>query len=61
MNKDIHVYCLDCIHYEDMYNKFINEDHEHSVICSQCYPWYPEDSRSFELRKNYMEATRKTS
>jgi hypothetical protein len=54
MDKDTHVYCLDCIYYKSMHNLYLNEDHGFSLICSQCDPFDPEDSRAFELRKNYV-------
>ena len=53
---DTHVYCTNCIHGEQMIRAFMFHSPNNGDLpseCVTCYPFDPEDSRPFELRKNY--------
>jgi hypothetical protein len=61
MDKDTHVYCTDCIFYAALFNGLMFSTSEDiPEECKSCYPFDTEDSRSFELRKNYREAVQFT-
>jgi hypothetical protein len=55
VDKDTHVYCTDCIRGQDLLEgiMFYNT-HDIPKECKECNPFDPEDSRAFELRKNYV-------
>ena len=52
MEKETHVYCTECANFkleEDNNGAFIIPN-----ICKDCWFWDFEDSRPFEIRKNYI-------
>lgn len=52
---DTHVYCADCIYGDRLWESVIKMDKKlRPKQCKGCYYWYPEDSRAFSLRKNYV-------
>ncbi len=53
MNKNTHVYCTNCKYGELLIDALISQA-DIPDRCKDCYPYDAEDSRSFELRKNYI-------
>lgn len=56
MDKDTQVYCTDCTHGDDAINAmmFDNPDGHLPEPRKTCWPFDIPDSRSFEMRKNYI-------
>ena len=56
MDKDTYVYCIDCIWGKKatkaMY--YSNKNGRLPKQCKTCWPFDMEDSRPFEMRKNYV-------
>jgi len=56
IDKDTHVYCTDCIRWERLLESIM----EYGIIskpyeCENgCFPYDPEDSAPFYIRKNYV-------
>ena len=61
MDKDTHVYCTDCIHGDGAVEAmmFDNPDSHLPESCKTCWPFDIPDSRSFEVRKNYVSKDKK--
>lgn len=53
-NQDQHVYCVNCKEWKELI-KAIMSDWEVPKNCEGCYPYNPEDSFPFSIRKNYIE------
>ena len=56
MNKDTQVYCTDCMYGDGAIEAmmFNNPDGHLPEPCKSCWPFDIPDSRSFEIRKNYI-------
>ena len=50
--KDTYVYCSDC-KFGDKLFESIMEKTDKPEQCKECYPYDPEDSKRYEVRKNY--------
>lgn len=53
MNSYTYVYCTECVHGEELINAIV-DGAEMPIICNKCYPYNPEDSFPFEIRRNYQ-------
>lgn len=53
MNKDTHVYCTDCVNWDELYEWIYFDNNDCPYDCCFCHPLNPEDSFPFEIRKNY--------
>jgi len=47
-----HVYCTECKYGDKLIKSIVNESNT-PIICEKCYPYDPEDSRPFHMRRNY--------
>ena len=52
LNDNTYVYCTECV-YGNLLIDAINNGNLIPVICLGCYPYNPEDSMPFSLRKEY--------
>lgn len=50
MNKNEHVYCTDCKYGKQLIDTIL-KGNIIPFACKICYPYDPEDSRAFELKK----------
>jgi len=48
-----HVYCTECKYGEKLIDSIINKSNMPN-ICDNCYPYDPEDSKPFHMRRNYI-------
>jgi len=75
INKDEHVYCTDCIYGNELIDRIMTcyeitplsgsiiilNRPKIPEICKSCWPYDWPDSRSFEMRHNYVEKNKKRS
>lgn len=58
MDECIHVYCTDCVRGEKLIDTLWWWNHNGQNIpkeCEGCFPFDPEDSSPFYMRKNYIK------
>ena len=53
------IYCTECKYGDKLIESIINLS-DTPIICEKCYPYDPEDSRPFHMRRNYIVKENKT-